>query len=192
MVHYAHIWWDRTSMIKLVRDLRVMNILAKFQNYPWKIADVRVLTGLVCPTAARPPAHQLGWQQYPRALLKGCMVKRGHKNAFSRVNHYHDCLFFRTWNTVCTWVRTPVRSSADCLLSPVVSALNPVPHEGVGQWTGALKPEPDWCLMALHRLRPFLCFYINLWSGERFPRIHDNQLQIAVNLPLIPCTPSQN
>ena len=31
-------------MIKLVRDLRVINVLAKFENDPWKIMDVRVLT----------------------------------------------------------------------------------------------------------------------------------------------------
>ena len=41
-------------MIELVRDLRVVNVLAKFENDPWKIMDVRVLTGLVCP-ATRPP-----------------------------------------------------------------------------------------------------------------------------------------
>ena len=41
-------------MIELVRDLRVINVLPKFENDPWKIVDVRVLTGLVCP-AARPP-----------------------------------------------------------------------------------------------------------------------------------------
>ena len=43
-------------MIELVRDLRAINVLAKFENDPWKIMDVRVLTGLVCP-AARPPAR---------------------------------------------------------------------------------------------------------------------------------------
>ena len=43
-------------MIELVRDLRTINVLAKFENDPWKIMDVRVLTGLVCP-AARPPAR---------------------------------------------------------------------------------------------------------------------------------------
>ena len=53
MVHYVHIWWGRTSMIELVRDLRVINVLAKFEYDPWKSMDVRVLTGLVCP-AARP------------------------------------------------------------------------------------------------------------------------------------------
>ena len=37
-------------------DLRVINVLAKFENDPWKIMDVRVLAGLVCP-AARPPAR---------------------------------------------------------------------------------------------------------------------------------------
>ena len=56
-------------MIELVRDIRVVNVLAKFENDPWKIMDVRVLTGLVCP-AARP----LGVRQYPGAL-KGCGVK---------------------------------------------------------------------------------------------------------------------
>ena len=30
-------------MIELVRDLRVINVLAKFENDPWKIMDVRVL-----------------------------------------------------------------------------------------------------------------------------------------------------
>ena len=38
-------------MIELVRDVRVINVLAKFENDPWKIIDVRVLTGLVCPAA---------------------------------------------------------------------------------------------------------------------------------------------
>ena len=38
-------------MIELVRDLRVINVLAKFENDPWKIMDVRELTGLVCPAA---------------------------------------------------------------------------------------------------------------------------------------------
>ena len=31
-------------MIELVRDLRAINVLAKFENDPWKIMDVRVLT----------------------------------------------------------------------------------------------------------------------------------------------------
>ena len=31
-------------MVELVRDLRVINVLAKFENDPWKIMDVRVLT----------------------------------------------------------------------------------------------------------------------------------------------------
>ena len=31
-------------MIELVRDLRVINVLTKFENDPWKIMDVRVLT----------------------------------------------------------------------------------------------------------------------------------------------------
>ena len=30
-------------MIELVRDLRVINVLTKFENDPWKIMDVRVL-----------------------------------------------------------------------------------------------------------------------------------------------------
>ena len=73
MIHYAHISWGRTSMIELVRYLRVIYVLAKFENDPWKIMDVRVLTGLVCPVA-RPPARPLGRRQYPGAL-KGCGVK---------------------------------------------------------------------------------------------------------------------
>ena len=56
-------------MIKLVRDHRAINVLAKFENDPWKIVDVRVLTGLVCPATRR-----LGRRQYPGAL-KGCGVK---------------------------------------------------------------------------------------------------------------------
>ena len=39
-------------MIELVRDLRVINVLAKFENDSWKIKDVSVLTGLVCPAAS--------------------------------------------------------------------------------------------------------------------------------------------
>ena len=31
-------------MIEHVRDLRVINVLTKFENDPWKIMDVRVLT----------------------------------------------------------------------------------------------------------------------------------------------------
>ena len=31
-------------MVKLVRDLRVINVLAKFENDLWKIMDVIVLT----------------------------------------------------------------------------------------------------------------------------------------------------
>ena len=34
----------RTSIIELVHDLRALNILAKFQNDPWKFTDVRALT----------------------------------------------------------------------------------------------------------------------------------------------------
>ena len=62
-------------MIELVRDLRVINVPAKFENDPWKIMDVRVLTGLVCPDA-RPPARPPGVRQHPGAL-KGCGVKTG-------------------------------------------------------------------------------------------------------------------
>ena len=57
-------------MIELVRDLRVIIVLAKLENDPRKIMDVGVLTGLVCPAA-----HPLGRRQYPGAL-KGCGVKR--------------------------------------------------------------------------------------------------------------------
>ena len=44
MVHYAHIQYDRISIIELVQDLRVMNVLAIFQNDPWQFMDVRALT----------------------------------------------------------------------------------------------------------------------------------------------------
>ena len=57
-------------MIELVRDLRVVNVLAKFENDPWKIMNVRVLTGLACP-----PAHPLRVRQYTGAL-RGCGVKK--------------------------------------------------------------------------------------------------------------------
>ena len=53
-------------MIGLVWDLRVINVLAKFENDPWKIMDVRVLTGLVCP-AALPPARS-GHDNTPEPL----------------------------------------------------------------------------------------------------------------------------
>ena len=53
-------------MIELVRDLRAINVLAKFENDPWKIMDVRVLTGLVCP-AARPPDRS-GYDNTPEPL----------------------------------------------------------------------------------------------------------------------------
>ena len=74
-------------MIELVRDLRAINVLAKFENDPWKIMDVRVSTGLVCPAArppARPPARPLGVRQYPGAL-KGCGVKN-----IQRTPLFHD------------------------------------------------------------------------------------------------------
>ena len=35
-------------MIELVLDFRVINVILGFENDPWKIMDVRVLTGLVC------------------------------------------------------------------------------------------------------------------------------------------------
>ena len=54
-------------MIEIVPDLRVINVLAKFENDPWKIMDVRVLTGLVCP-AARPPARGTTIPRSPEGL----------------------------------------------------------------------------------------------------------------------------
>ena len=59
-------------MIELVRDLKLINVLAKFENDPWKIMDGIVLTGLVCPAAR--PQRPLRRRQYPGAL-KGCGVK---------------------------------------------------------------------------------------------------------------------
>ena len=61
-------------MIEPVQDLRVINVLAKFENDPWKIMDVRVLTGGL---SALQPARPLGVRQYLGAL-KGCGVKINH------------------------------------------------------------------------------------------------------------------
>ena len=54
-------------MIELVRDLRVINILAKFEN------DVRN-SGLESVNGACLPCRPLARRQYPGAL-KGCGVK---------------------------------------------------------------------------------------------------------------------
>ena len=80
-------------MIELVRDFGVINVIAKFENDPWKIMDVRVLTGLVCP-AARP----LGRRQYPGAL-KGCGVKMDHNEFFyiTRQRCYHGMCKILLW-----------------------------------------------------------------------------------------------
>ena len=51
-------------MINLVRDFRVINVLAKFEYDLWKIMDVKVLTGFVCP-AARPPARAMAIPRSP-------------------------------------------------------------------------------------------------------------------------------
>ena len=53
-------------MIELVWDLRVIYILTKFENDPWKIMDVRVLTGLVCPAAGLPARS--GYDNTPEPL----------------------------------------------------------------------------------------------------------------------------
>ena len=75
-------------MIGLVRDLRVINVLAKFENDPWKSMDERVLTGPVCP-AACPLARPLGVRQYPGAL-KGCGVKRCNRRSDVRTARRAD------------------------------------------------------------------------------------------------------
>ena len=70
---------------KLSEILGLINVLTKFENDPWKIMDVRVLTGLVCPAAclpARPPARS-GYDSTPEPLraagwkliLKCCLQK---------------------------------------------------------------------------------------------------------------------
>ena len=53
-------------MIELVRYLRVINVLAKVENDPWKIMDVRVLTGPLCP--ATPPPARSGDDNSPEPL----------------------------------------------------------------------------------------------------------------------------
>ena len=80
-------------MIELVRDLRAINVLAKFENDPWKIVDVRVLTGLVCP-AARP----LRRLQYPGAL-KGCGVKTDDASDLRTVSEWSWPGRGRSWIT---------------------------------------------------------------------------------------------
>ena len=54
-------------MIELVRDLRVINVLTKFENDPWKIMDVRVLTGLSVLPPSRLPARS-GHDNTPEPL----------------------------------------------------------------------------------------------------------------------------
>ena len=53
-------------MIELVRDLRAINV-AKFENDLWKIMDMRVLTGLVCPPAGRPARPPTRGTTIPRS-----------------------------------------------------------------------------------------------------------------------------
>ena len=81
-------------MIELVRDLRVMNMLAKFENDPWKIMDVRVLTGLVWP-AARP----LEVRQYPGAR-KGCGVKKQSIQNVLVIMVYNSIKYFNEYMSV--------------------------------------------------------------------------------------------
>ena len=78
-------------MIELIRDLRAINVLAKFENDPWKIVDVRVLTGLVCP-AARP----LGRRQYPGALWHQLKINNWYHFHFN----YHLVYFQLKTNSV--------------------------------------------------------------------------------------------
>ena len=55
-------------MIELVRDLRVINVLAKFENDPWKIMDVRVLTVIF---------HVRSWKMGKNSPKKMTMQKPG-------------------------------------------------------------------------------------------------------------------
>ena len=77
MVPYAHIQWGRTSFIKLIWGLRPINVLAKFENNLWKIADLRVLIWLVCLAAQTPtyppdqPAACSGVDNTPEPLRAG-------------------------------------------------------------------------------------------------------------------------
>ena len=82
-------------MTELVRDLRVINVLAKFENDPWKIMDVRVLTGLVCP-AARPHGRRQAYFTPFFLPLKGCGVKRCDRRMDSQTDRRTDWTIHRT------------------------------------------------------------------------------------------------
>ena len=58
-------------MIELVRDLKAINVLAKFENDPWKIKDVRVLTVIF---------HVRSWKmrkKFAKFFFLATMVKPG-------------------------------------------------------------------------------------------------------------------
>ena len=60
-------------MIELVRDLRTINVLAKFENDPWKIMDVRVLTVIF---------HVQSWKMRKKiAKVKAEKLKKFAKNS---------------------------------------------------------------------------------------------------------------
>ena len=59
-------------MIELVLDLRIRNVLARFENDPWKNYGRESVNGACL--SCRPPARPLGRRQY-RGSLKGCFVK---------------------------------------------------------------------------------------------------------------------
>ena len=73
IVHYAHIQYDRISIIELVKDLRAMNVLAIFQNDPWQFMDVRALTVIFrvrsCKTRKQFAKFFLPTMKNPKCIL---------------------------------------------------------------------------------------------------------------------------
>ena len=110
----------RSSMIKVIRDLKAMNVLAKFENDPRKITNVRALTELVCH------APHLG-NNTPEHY-KGCGVKKWPT--------FEAVLIFRIW-----WIDLSVRWACIWWVYPPsrFSTRGRLPHDQC--WTRHLAGE---------------------------------------------------
>ena len=81
-------------MIELVRDHRVINVLAKFENDPCKKYGRESVNGacLPCRPPARPPDHPparpLRVRQYPGALKGSGVKKRNTKKWWHQVGWF--------------------------------------------------------------------------------------------------------